>query len=1080
MALDCDNWTLQFYGDGAPKYAPIPITPGTWHATYSADTRENGPGGVNDTSGFQYSGSNSLRYNFGQFPFSYTAPAGFKSVCTTNIPNPVIKRPSEHFDIKTYTGNGTTLTVGNTQKQTSAYQVNRGLRFRNGNSASLKRTPSAASNQRTWTWSAWVKRTDLVGTSNTNSLFGAFNSNADSFILYFSTNVLTIGSYAGGQGFSTTTTYTNIASWYHIVVAMDTTATSEVNRLILYINGVKQTALTVNNPSLNQQFTVNSTAQHSLMGASNASPPYYSDGYLAEVNFVDGQQLTATAFGQYDANNNWVPQRYTGTYGTNGFYLPFTNLGTSSYAALLSSSNYLTAPTNAAFSIGTANFTMETWFYPTNASQSGQFLFCASGGIQMGYQNSSTWGLCQANVAWQLTTGTMPTTGAWNHMAICRSGTGTNQTALFLNGVRIAQGTISTSYSQNTCVIGQGIIGYMSNTRMVKGTAVYDPANSTYTVPTAPLTNITNTSVLTFQNSTGIDNSSNTLTLTASGTVPYSVAYPFTTTPATNVAADSSGNGNHWTANNISTIADTTFDAVFDSPTDTIDSSGNSVGNFPVLFPVGHTLTNGNLNASRSSSSSFVIANSTLSFSNGMWYVEFIATNMGGGDNLDLGIVGVANALSGGSISGYAIGQYLTGYCYTGAGRFHTNNSTVATYTSLSSGNVVMMAVDLTNNKLYFGVNGTWVNSGNPAAGTGYVSTIIPGTYYVGIGHASIGSQSTAASVNFGQQPFVYTPPTGFKVLNTKNLKDVGSVNLPDSFGNVVNTPDLVWIKSRSGAYDHRIFDTVRGPFRGLVAGTTGAESAEVNGVKEFIPNGFSVGAAQDWNSAGATYAAWMWNRGKTPGFDIATYTGNGAAQTIPHNLGQTPAFMAVRNITNGTNSNWMIYHKSVGATAAGNFNGVGTFGASSSYWNDTAPGPTNFTVGNNANTSTAGISYIAYLWAEVPGFSKMGSYTGDGGTTGPFVHCGFRPKFVLLKCSSNTTSSTVWNIWDANRTTYNPIVNELYFPTAPAENVDSNGGDFYANGFKPKRNSEYANLSGWTYVYMAFAESPFKYANAR
>ena len=486
---------------------------------------------------------------------------------------------------------------------------------------------------------------------------------------------------------------------------------------------------------------------------------------------------------------------------------------------------------------------------------------------------------------------------------------------------------------------------------------------------------------------------------------------------------------------------------MYDAPVDTVDSSGNIIGNY-ATWRSGSTVSEGNLTLFGTGASS----SATLAPTTGKWYAEFTCI---------YGTVGDSNTFY---INGGNIALYGT------SGNAYINSAWTAYGSSYTTGDIIGCAVDMDAGSVTFYKNGVAQPTfyGNPNGALVFGST------------NSGANSNSGYYANFGQQGFTYTPPTGFKALNTKNLKDVGSYNLPDTFGNFVNTPDLVWIKSRSGAYDHRIFDTVRGPQRGLVVGTTGAESAEINGVQSFNPNGVVVGAAQDWNSSGATYVSWMWNRGKTPGFDIVTYTGNGLAQTIPHNLGQTPAFMAVKNYTNGTNSNWMVYHKSVGATVAGNFNGVGTFGASTSYFNDTAPGPTNFTVGNNANTSTSGISYIAYLWAEVPGFSKMGFYTGNGSTNGPFVYTGFKPKFVLVKCSSNTTSSTIWNIWDTARSPSNPCLNELYFPTAPAENVDSSGGDLLSNGFKPKRNSEYANLSGWTYVYMAFAETPFKYANAR
>ena len=148
--------------------------------------------------------------------------------------------------------------------------------------------------------------------------------------------------------------------------------------------------------------------------------------------------------------------------------------------------------------------------------------------------------------------------------------------------------------------------------------------------------------------------------------------------------------------------------------------------------------------------------------------------------------------------------------------------------------------------------------------------------------------------------------------------------------------------------------------------------------------------------------------------------------------------------------------------------------------WNSTAPTASVFSVGTSNGSNESSQNYVAYCFAAIRGFSAFGSYTGNGSTDGPFIYTGFRPRFILTKCSSNSTASTVWTIWDTSRNTYNASVNQLYPNSSDAEGVDSSGIDILSNGFKPKRNSEYANFSGWTYVYAAFAENPFSIARAR
>ena len=209
------------------------------------------------------------------------------------------------------------------------YQISRSVRLRSSATAYLSRTPAGASNRSTWTWSGWVKRGVLDATQNT--LFASTTGVTDAtyFQMAFSTvnpDCLLINSYnITSLGMQTAAVFRDPAAWYHIVFALDTTQATASNRMKLYVNGVQQTSFLtyINYPALNSTFAINSAAAHNI-GASNATSPF--DGYMTEINFVDGQALTPSSFGENNAVTGvWQPKKYAGTYGTNGFYLNFSD-----------------------------------------------------------------------------------------------------------------------------------------------------------------------------------------------------------------------------------------------------------------------------------------------------------------------------------------------------------------------------------------------------------------------------------------------------------------------------------------------------------------------------------------------------------------------------------------------------------------------------------------------------------------------------------------------------------------------------------------------------------------------------------
>jgi hypothetical protein len=569
---------------------------------------------------------------------------------------------------------------------------------------------------------------------------------------------------------------------------------------------------------------------------------------------------------------------------------------------------------------------------------------------------------------------------------------------------------------------------------------------------------------------------------------------PFTNTTSTSTLGnDFSGNGNTWTVNNISLTAGTTYDSMTDVPTLTSATAAN----YCVLNPLDKntssiTISNGNLQYATTSTNFGVRA--TVGVSSGKWYWEANITT-----KTNEIIIGIANAAWGLTYVGSTSGSY--GYGASGA---KYNNTTANSYgASFTTGDVIGVALDLDAGTLMFYKN-------NSSQGTAYSS--ISGTFFP----ACSGQTSDTVNVNFGQRPFAYTPPTGFNRLNTFNLStptigatastqankyfDATLYTGTGSSLSITNSnsmqPDFVWIKSRSGATDHGLYDAVRGVQLQLESNNTGAETTETTGLTAFNSNGFTVGALAQLNTNTATYVAWQWRASNatgvsntsgsitstvsantTAGFSIVTYTGTGALATVGHGLGVAPSWVIIKKRSSATNSNWVIGNSASGWTGQLYFD-TGAFSTNSGSFNNTAPTSSVFTINTDSTVNASTATYVAYCFAQVSGYSAFGSYTGNGSTDGPFIFTGFRPRWVMVKKSSSTGN---WLIFDTARSTFNVQDDALFPNLANAETASTNyNNDFVSNGFKVRTLDGSWNDSGVTYIYAAFAESPFKYANAR
>ena len=322
----------------------------------------------------------------------------------------------------------------------------------------------------------------------------------------------------------------------------------------------------------------------------------------------------------------------------------------------------------------------------------------------------------------------------------------------------------------------------------------------------------------------------------------------------------------------------------------------------------------------------------------------------------------------------------------------------------------------------------------------------------------------------------------------------------PRSIGGLSFKPDLVWSKQRSVAENHNLYDAVRGGANSLRSNLTNAENASsIYGyITSFNSDGVtytSGGTNNDLNNAnGVTFVNWNWlganttvsntsgtisstvSVNQTSGFSIVSYTGTGSVANVGHGLGVTPACFITKCRSNAVTS-WGMYHQSVGNTAFMELNGTAAKQTNIAYFNNTSPTSSVFTIGTDTINNGNGYTFIAYCFAEVKGFSKFGSYTGNGSSDGTFVYTGFKPAFLLAKSSS--TANRQWYIVDNKRSTSdgNNVLNKTLAPNQSNDESwwgTNNYVDFVSNGFKFRDSYDGFNESGGTYIYMAFASSPF------
>ena len=694
----------------------------------------------------------------------------------------------------------------------AGYKISRSLRFNKDDSANLSKTFSGAGNRKVWTWSGWIKRADLAdnqrfyggmhGTNGSNDNFTSFFFSADG---KFNIGLWTNYARTSNEQFR------DPSAWYHLVVSVDLDNSSDNLKIRGYVNGKELSwASTSNNPSTTG---INGSGVQRIGTDTNGtSDP--SGLYLAEIHFIDGQALAETDFGEFDATTGvWNPIEYTGTYGTNGFYLNFSDNSTDDALGTDSSGNNNTWDDNNLSSDGPSVTTTGNVTLSNNVNRN--FFFKGSVG--------DTFSCTLGNHVWD-----SPDGATWTYR-------GTSQTSVTLTQIYVViTGSTDISFTN-------------SSSASVK---YWDLALST-----------------------GITN-----------------------------GAPSGGVGGTTTFN-IEAHGAEGIDSLIDTPTNYEADSGNNGGNYATLNPLALgddiTLSNGNLYGSEASTSGHTWAKSTIGVKSGKWYVEVTVESATGANSF--GLTNYSRQHTGWiGTDGSAINQFNIVY-NNGSSRTILDGNVAMNQTisggQWTVGDVLQFAYDADNGKAWFGINNTWYQANGSSttlsaveAGTNatFTNFMYDSEYFFTTDH-----HDAAFTHNYGQRPFVCTPPSGYKSLCTQNLANPPIADGSDYF-DIQNydgtgasqtlpglsfTADLFWRKSRSADQFHNLVDSVRGLSNALISNEDYAEQSGQSNVSNVTSTGYDIGTEGAINTNNETYVAWAWDAGansnKTYNVTVVSDSGN-------------------------------------------------------------------------------------------------------------------------------------------------------------------------------------------------------------
>ena len=996
----------------------------------------------------------------------------------------------------------------------SAYDVDNSAMFNEPDDEYFTRTPSAASNQRTWTFSTWVKRGKL---GSDQRIFTAASNGGE---LFFDANdKLNAYQYEGGYtwNYISTQVFRDPHAWYHIVQRVDTTQGSSGDRVRLYVNGEQITAFdTSTAPSQNATGYVNSAVAHYIGRYSGSNSSHY-DGYLAETVLIDGQGLAPTSFGETDDNGVWRPIDLTDTLTVSSTAEAIAN------SASATNSGDLSTYTYSSVALGTASSTRAIYVFATAqgpASSNFDVNSMTVGGVSATRVADVT-NSAEAQYVSELWRADVPsgTTGdivvTWNS-AMSQCGiiawavtgdhslfdiqTTSDSTASFTltsvpNGSVILAGRGGTGSRTHTWSsdVTENVDEVIADGVVQSGASSAKSTGGNFTVTCTPSTS---------------DTRSRTVSIVLSPTQGAGINgfYLNMAASGSDLGDDASGKSNDWT--NTNSVTQTS-----DSPTK----------NYAVLSPLTHQ-TNGSLSKGNTTTTT-ASADQGMSFSTfpvttgQKVYIEALCS---GATSCMTGCVKATSAVVQNPLSDFDALETADG----GAGRllhvglgdvFNSDGNTSASnYAPNDSVPVThMIALDLVNDKIY------WGDAGVGASGWSDGSGSFDQTFDNAVGvdltanldwFFAFRPFAGTIEVNFGATAFTVSPPTGYSsgysaAIENENRETAltiedGSAHFQASTwsgnsssqtvnqsGNSTFKPDMVWIKDRSFGNIGNIFDAVRAqdPSNKGLALDTGTEDTNNAGVTFASGSIAFTGAGDtgDINNSGRTYVGWQWLAGnstasnsngsitstvsvnQTAGFSIVSWTGSGANATIGHGLGAVPKWIVIKN--RSSSQNWPVYFEDIGNDKSLLLDTTGSEAAG--MWQNTTATSTVFSVDGSNNINKSSENIIAYCWCEKPGFSKFDSYEGNGNANGDFIELGFKPKLFIAK---NVDATGAWLMFDSAREPFNLMDLPLEADDAKAEAASSGRElDFLSNGVKLKGNSSYLNSAN-TFIYMAWAENPF------
>ena len=882
-----------------------------------------------------------------------------------------------------------------------------------------------------------------------------------------------------GSGFTDVRFDVNVndGHWHHIAMVRSS------GTIIPFVDGVNRTADLIGG-SVSDSNSMTTTNPVKI--GYNKRDDVYITGCLSDLRVYKGVAKYNGNFIPAATNPDIVPDTPSGVAYDS---VTETNNGSVSFDG---DGDYLQVPNHADLRLGSDDFCVEAFVYYSETSGNGTIAGLWNSGanrrswlFQIESDNRRLRGFYStdgsSSTAINATTGQM-TRNAWHHVAYTRSG---NDLRIFLNGVEVGSATESGSFFNNTNDdIGVGsaqggaaadpITGWISNVRVVKGSAIY---TSDFIPPAAPLTNVTNTKLLCCQSNSSATTAAviPTGSITANGNAAEAFFNPFDTDIHTvrgqesqycvlTQAAAFGGDGGDVKQGGLR----------FECP-----GSGDVSARGSIPMPAGYK-----------------------------FYMEAIYDEVAGsGGQARLGIAQTSLGYTKSGVDIYSVDFRGSAGDIQSDDEGSTTDISSGVPGNPVTGDVVGIKVDLAAGTFRAHRNGIYYNGG-AALITGIPN--VESDFFAALDGGP--NRNNWEDMNFGQKPWKYPPENGFNPLNSANVRPDTAISRSDQYVGIVTysgnggtlsvtglgfRPDVVWGKCRTGDdLPHNIFDVVRGFDKQLDVNAVDPEVDRTGDAVTPLSNGFILDATHcNINNSSTTNVAWCWKAGGAAvansdgsinstvsanpeaGFSIVSYTSTGSAGTVGHGLGKRPKVVLIKRRT-GADTNWPMWFDGVStnnddvlqlnlsnarADAAVFFNSGNT--TTTTFPLGSGGGQTNDSDGNSD-------TYIAYVWAEIEGFSKFGIYRGNGSDNGPYINLSFAPALIIFK---KISASDSWFLFDRKRNSFNPInlsikINENF---QEGTNNMSDGIDFLSNGFKVRNNDGAVNDDDAEYIYMAFAERP-------